>query len=153
MNKSNIANLKNTLSLVCDKANSKDSFAIEYIEGEMGPKIPIVEEMQSRCGLLGVYYYNGWGVRQSYEKAFQYSKKSCDLGYGGGCFGVGRAYRDGKGVEKDFKKALTFFTKACDLKDGDGCVEVGEFYYKGANLSKAKEFYGIACDLGAQKKL
>ena len=71
MNKSNIANLKNTLSLVCDKANSKDSFAIELIDGKisfisfiLGRKVPIVEYMQTSCHSLGVYYHSDFGVKQ-----------------------------------------------------------------------------------------
>ena len=57
---------KKYYEMVCDKANSKDD---------------IIElAMQVSCGVLGAFYYNGESVRQSYEKAFQYSKKACDLG-------------------------------------------------------------------------
>ena len=145
---------KKYYEMVCDKANGKDSFAVELIDGNMTKKLPMIEVMKSACGELGKFYYNGKGVRQSYEKAFQYAKKACDLRYGVGCAGVGLAYFYGKGVKKDLKTALKFFTKSCDLEYGGGCFMVGAFYHDGEvvkqNLSKAKELFGKACDLGEQ---
>ena len=146
---------KKYYEVVCDKANSKDTFQVERIDGSMGYKVPVITSMQLSCGNLGMFYYNGKGVRQSYEKAFHYRKKACDLGDGIECAGVGLYYY-GKGVKKDLKSALKFFTKSCELKNGVGCYMVGAFYYDGdevvkQNLSKAKELYGKACDLGYQK--
>lgn len=44
---------KKCYELVCDKANSKDSFALELINGKMGPKVPIVKGMKISCYWLG----------------------------------------------------------------------------------------------------
>ena len=66
---------KKYYEMVCDKANSKDSYQIELINGRMGQKAPAILGMQVSCNELGKFYYNGWGVRQSYEKALQYWKK------------------------------------------------------------------------------
>ena len=142
--------------MVCDKANSKDTFQVKLIDGNMGDKVPAILGMQASCDMLGGFYYDGKGVRQSYKKAFQYRKKACDFGYGESCFWAGRAYYDGKGVQKDLKTALKFFTKSCELKDGVGCAMVGAFYYDGdevvkQNFSTAKELYGKACDFGEQR--
>lgn len=145
---------KKYYEMVCDKANSKDSFAVERIDGSMTKKVPIIEAVKSTCSDLGGFYYNGKGVRQSYEKALHYYKKACDLGDGKSCFFAGGAYLDGKGVKKDLKTALKFYTKSCELEFGDGCFGVGAFYHEGEgvkqNFSTAKELFGKACDLGVQ---
>lgn len=145
---------KKYYEMVCDKANSKDSYQMELINGRMGPKLPVITSMQISCDKLGKYYHNGLGVRQSYEKALQYWKKACDLGNGGGCFLTGGAYYNGKGVKKDLKTAIKFFAKSCELEYGGGCDMLGASYYYGVgikqNLSNAKELFGKACDLGKQ---
>ena len=146
---------KKYLEMVCDKANSKDSFLVERIDGGMGDKVPTIIAMQLSCSNLGKFYYNGLGVRQSYEKSLQYSKKACDLGNGDGCVLAGGVYLNGEGVKKDLKTALKFFAKSCELESGFGCAALGALYYDGEgvkqNLPKAKELYGKACDLGFQK--
>ena len=145
---------KKYYEMVCDKANSEDSFQVELIDGSMGPKLSAIIRMQISCGMLGDFYYNGLGVRQSYEKALQYNKKACDLGNGESCVLVGHTYYEGKGVKKDLKTAIKFFAKSCELESGLGCAALGALYHDGKgvkqNLSKAKELYGKACDLGFQ---
>ena len=145
---------KKYYEMVCDRANSKDSYGVELIDGSMGPKVPIISGMKLSCYMLGNFYYNGLGVRQSYEKALQYSKKACDLGSGEACASVGWEYYKGEGVKKDLKTALKFYTKSCKLEFGAGCGLLGVFYHDGdvvkQNLSKAKELFGKACDLGEQ---
>ena len=145
---------KKYYEIVCDSANGKDTFQVENIYG-IAVELSILKLVQTSCSDLGSLYYNGYGVRQSYEKAFQYLKKACDLGYGDGCAGVGFAYYNGKGVKKDLESAIKFLAKSCDLGSGAGCGSLGIFYEGGEgvtrNLSKAKEFFGKACDLGEQK--
>lgn len=147
---------KKYYEMVCDMANSKDSFAVEHIDGIMIKNIPIIKNMQLACGNLGAFYYDGQGVRQSYEKALHYYKKACDLGNGKSCVLAGNVYffNGIGGVKEDLKTALKFYTKSCELKYGAGCGMVGAFYHDGGvvkqNFSTAKELYGKACDLGDQ---
>ena len=145
---------KKYYEMVCDNANSKDTSKVENIDGRVAV-LPTIIYMQISCGDLGRLYYNGYGVRQSYEKSFQYFKKACDLGSGNSCNVVGFAYYKGEGVKKDLNRAKDFFAKSCELEYGLGCVMLGIFYEGGIgvkqNLSKAKELYGKACDLGFQK--
>ena len=50
---------------------------------------------------------------KKYYKAYEWAKKSADLGYKGGYFGLGLAYEKGYGVEdRDKKKAMEWFRKA-----------------------------------------
>ena len=37
------------------------------------------------CNNIGLRYYKGEGVQKDYEKAFEFYKKACDMGYQKGC--------------------------------------------------------------------
>ena len=146
---------KKYYEMTCDKANSKDSYQVELIDGGLGPKAPAIEAMQSSCLNLANHYHNGWGVRQDFVKAFHYYKKACGLGNANSCAVVGSMYYFGKNVKKDLKLAKGLLEKSCEMKSGAGCFLLGTMYYNGEgvpqNLSKAKELFGKACDLGEQK--
>ena len=145
---------KKYFELVCDKANSKDSYQVEFIDGNLGPKVPAIKIMDSACSSLAKHYSNGWGVRQDKSKALQYLKKACDLGDANSCAFVGAEYASGDNVKKDLKLAKGLFEKSCEMQDALGCALLGAMYGDGLgvpqNLSKAKELYGKACDLGNQ---
>lgn len=145
---------KQYFEMVCERANIKDAFEVKYIDGIV-VKVPIIKPTQASCEKLGIFYYNGLGVRQSYKKSLQYYKKACDLGSGDSCFSVGEIYHKGKGVEKDLNYAMKLVIKSCELKSSFGCAALGAMYEYGEggvnqNLSRAKELYGKACDLGFQ---
>ena len=53
-----------------------------------------------RCGLLGVLYAVGQGVRQNYQQAKTYYEKACNLNEGLGCSGLGFLYAEGQGVRQ-----------------------------------------------------
>ena len=145
---------KKYYELVCDKANSKDSYQVELINGGFGNKLPAITAMKAACYNLASYYYDGLGVRQDFAKALQYDKKACGLGYANSCARVGGSYLLGEGTKKDFKLAKSYYEKACEMQDGLGCFGLGFMYRFGEgvakNLSKAKELCGKACDLGNQ---
>ena len=146
---------KKYYELVCDKANSKDSYQVELINGSLGNKFPTITSMALACGNLARYYYYGLGVRQDFAKALQYHKKACGLGSADSCSGAGGSYLFGKGTKIDYKLAKSYYEKACEMQDGLGCFGLGFMYRFGEgvakNLSKAKELLGKACDLGDQK--
>lgn len=145
---------KKYYELLCDKANSKDSFQVERIDGGLSGKVPAIKYMGLACGNLARYYYNGVGVRQDKSKALQYRKKACGLGDADSCARVGGEYFLGKNVKMDLKLAKSYLEKSCEMQSGLGCFGLGEMYHDGKsvpqNLSKAKELYGKACDLGDQ---
>ena len=145
---------KKYFELVCDKANSKDSFQIERIDGSLGNKVPAIIAMKGACSDLAKYYYNGIGVRQDFTKALQYNNKACDLGNGDSCAFAGIQYYYGEGTKKDLNRVIKLWTKSCELESAAGCVGLGAMYHNGIgikqNLSKAKALFGKACDLGEQ---
>ncbi|MGX2983140.1 tetratricopeptide repeat protein [Helicobacter sp. 23-1045] len=145
---------KKYLEMVCDKANSKDGFQLERIDGSLSPKLPAIIMMRSACGMLAEHYYEGWGVRQDYIKALQYNKKACDFGSAESCAVTGRSYYVGKGAKIDYKLAKSYLEKSCEMQSGFGCLGLGALYGEGKgvpkNLSKAKELFGKSCDFGNQ---
>ncbi len=60
-----------------------------------------------------------------------------------------KAYKAG-----GYQKAAKLFQKVCDGGVAGGCSNLGHLYYNGQGLrqdkSRAKEYYGKACDLGHQ---
>ena len=92
-------------------------------------EIYTVEENKQACDVgdgagcynLGLLYYKGEGVKQSYSKAADYYRKACDLGYGVGCYNLGISYYNGEGVKQSYSEAKKFYGKACDMKDDLGC--------------------------------
>lgn len=145
---------KKYYELVCDKANSNDSYQLEFIDGRLGNKVPAIEYMGFVCGELAKQYYNGWGVRQDKSKALQYHKKACGLGDADSCARVGREYFLGEIVKKDLKLTKSYTEKSCEMQSAVGCFGLGLLYHYGdgvpQNLSTAKELFGKACDLGLQ---
>ena len=145
---------KKYYELVCDKANSKDSYQVELIDGNLGNKVSAIVSMQASCSALAKHYYNGWGVRQDFTKVLQYHNKACDLGNGNSCAVAGIQYYDGKSTKKDLNRAIKLWTKSCELESALGCSILGAMYHDGKgvpqNLSKAKALFGKACDLGEQ---
>ena len=145
---------KKYYEMMCNKANSKDSYQLEFIDGNLGPKVPAIEFMGFSCGILAKHYSNGWGVRQDKIKALQYHKKACGLGEADSCAMTGGEYAYGENGKKDLKLAKCYLEKACEMQDGLGCLMLGAMYYDGLgvpqNLSTAKELFGKACDLGNQ---
>ena len=50
-------------------------------------------------------HYYGWGVQQSFEKAFIWWEKSAEQGNMPSMYHIACMYEDGEGVERDNEKA------------------------------------------------
>lgn len=61
---------------------------------------------------LGLAYYNGDGIEESYEKAFEWWTKAAEEEVPGAMYNLGIMYRDGDGVEQDLFNAMYWFGKA-----------------------------------------
>jgi len=66
---------------------------------------------------LGVMYFNGEGVGQSYEKAFKYYEQAADLGDAQAQYKLGRMYATGQGVLKNETTAHALWTLAAAQGD------------------------------------
>lgn len=59
--------------------------------------------------VVGKTYFDGFGVHQDYEKAFQIFSYLYSLGNTKGAYYLGYMYEHGYGVEQDIEKALMFY--------------------------------------------
>ena len=81
------------------------------------------------CGLLGVRYAEGKGVKQNYAQAAKLFKQACNGGDTWGCGALGELYANGQGKRQDLSTAKEYYGKACDLGYQDGCD-----WYKKLNI-------------------
>lgn len=78
---------------------------------------------------LGVRYYLGQGVEQSYEEALKWYHMAAEQGLAEAEYALGDMYYRGTGVVQDYETALEWFTKAHDHghpKAGDACMVMRE---------------------------
>lgn len=88
-----------------------------------------------------------------YQKANTLLAKSCELGYGEGCYKLAENYKQGNGVQKsDFegnaKKSNELMEKACNVGYAKACRTIAARYDSPKTYSKANEFDKKGCDLG-----
>lgn len=101
---------------------------------------------------LGLIYYNGDGVSQSNQKAFEWVMKSANKGNAKAQYVIGRMYHHGHGVNKDIDEAIIWYTKSA--KQGAAPVQymLGLIYYHGNYVGKddttAKYWFKKAADQG-----
>ena len=78
---------------------------------------------------LGVRYYHGQGVEQSYEEALKWYRMAADQGLAEAECALGDMYYRGTGVVQDYETALEWFTKAHEhghRKAVDACMVMRE---------------------------
>ena len=89
--------------------------------------------------IVGKCYADGKGVSQDYNKAFEYFKKSAELGYTEAMANVGAYYWQGKGVEKDYDQAFYWCLKAAESGNVTAMNTVGKIYYLDSGSHKDYE--------------
>lgn len=145
----NYKEAKKYYQTACKKTNIEATYQIKQIDNTID-KMSGIFIAQLSCKLLGHLYYRGNGMKQDIDKAIQYYKKSCDLGDNYACGHIGFIYYK----KEDFKRAKDIFAKSCEKLEGNSCGLLAEMYTNGKgvkkDLSKAKELYGKACDLGSE---
>lgn len=115
------------------------------------------------CHELGTKYLEGVDVERNREKAKGYFRSGCLLKLGASCFAIGKLqFIENKFIEKettrkpDWHSTRVYFESACYSEFGNaaGCNFLGYLTENGLgarlDISKAKELYGRACDLGDQ---
>lgn len=76
---------------------------------------------------IGILYYHGYGVKQSYKKSLEHHEKaSKESGYS--AYIAGCIYYNGIGVEEDEKKRYEYFKLGAELGNGEALVCLGNCY-------------------------
>jgi len=110
------------------------------------------------CFIVSTYFR----LDKSYNKAFSYLKKSCELGNKYGCFYAGamcirKEVNNCDGYTNLIQGGLNFYNKSCNLKNGEACFILGYYFYKQGfygvekNNEKASLYLKKACDLNYTK--
>ncbi len=82
---------------------------------------------------LGVCYFGGLGVEQSYIEAVKWYRKAAEQGDAGAQISLGWSYENGYGVEKSYTKAVKWYSKAAEQELAKSFTEAVEW------LGKASE--------------
>ena len=77
---------------------------------------------------LGSRYSLGYGVKQDYEKAFYWHKKSAEQGNAGGQAALAQQYQEGLGIRQDYSKAFYWYKKSADQNHEIAQRQVGIMY-------------------------
>jgi len=116
---------------------------------------PLAEQgnAQAQWG-LGILYFSGKGVPQSYRDAFKFYKLAADQNNPDGQLGLAPMYVEGFGVIQDYKAARILFRKAANQGSSIAAGALGYNYSKGIHgflkdNVMAHAWYNIASANGA----
>jgi TPR repeat protein len=95
--------------------------------------------------LMGHYYKDGLGVKQSYEMARMLFELAAQQGDASAMYDLGVMYDHGQGVEQSGDKAREWYEQAAVLGDAAAMYNLGHMYDRGNGVEqsyeKAKEYY------------
>ncbi len=83
---------------------------------------------------LGICFYFGDGVEQSYTEAFKYFKIASKANDPTAFYYLARMYRAGKGCKPDIRVALEHYTKAAMAGMSEAQYEIAELYVTGESV-------------------
>jgi len=88
---------------------------------------------------LGVCYYHGHGVSQSYERAAELYQQAASQGHAGAQTGLGGLYRDGKGVSQSYERAAELYQQAASQGHAHAQAALGDLYRHGKGVPQSYE--------------
>ena len=101
---------------------------------------------------LGMCYYNGDGVEQSYEEAVKWFEKAAEQRHAVARLYLGMCYYYGKGVEQSYKEAAKWIEMAANQGDAKAQYNLGRLYFVGQGVEqsyeKAAKWIGMAANQG-----
>jgi TPR repeat protein len=90
----------------------------------------------SAAFILGRLYDEGWGVRKSSRRAFEWYKRAAREGSKEALFFVGSAYLRGEGTRRNNAKALGWFRRSAAVGDQTGAYMEALSVFEGIGVSK-----------------
>ena len=86
---------------------------------------------------VGLYYHNGWsGVKQDYQQAAYWYRKSADQGYADAQLNLGYLYEKGLGVSQDSQQAVYWYRKAAEQGNVSAMFNLGSCYHDGNGVTQ-----------------
>lgn len=137
------------------KDEDESQTATENGETMLDKSIRLAEEgnLEEQMNIAYMYLYGINGVKQDYQKAFQYYSLAAKQEDPIAINNLGSLYFNGIGTEKDIKKALILFQQASDLGNDNASLNLGFIFLTGGtkdpNLrEKAMELFQKSADTG-----
>ncbi len=121
----------------CNKLGFSYQRLNDYKRAKKYYKIACNNDNMGGCYNLAMLYYDGIGVRHSYEVANTLFQKICDNKEGLGCLQLAISYANGYGVFQNIDTALQYFKTACSLGNNESCSLYDE--YSRVNQSKNED--------------
>jgi len=88
---------------------------------------------------VGIKYFHGRGVQQSYEKAIEYNTLAAQQGDPNALFGLATMYEEGEGVATSIEKAVEFYTSAANQGHASAQCNLGCMYVNGEGVDQSNE--------------
>lgn len=88
---------------------------------------------------IGVAYYNGTGVKQSYNKAYGWFVKSAKQDNMYAQYMLGNCYHYGYGTNTDFERAIKLYRKSANQGYHQAQYSVGDWYYRKLTIASPNE--------------
>jgi TPR repeat protein len=101
--------------------------------------------------LMGQQYYQGKGVKQSYEMAKMLYELAAQQGFATAITSLGFMYKTGLGVEQSYKKAKEYYEQAAQQGDVTAMSNLGTMYERGEGVKQSYEMARIPFEQAAQQ--
>jgi hypothetical protein len=88
--------------------------------------------------LLGIMYYVGRGVEQSYKEAVKWYEKAADKLDSYALCNLGYCYYYGRDLDIDYKKAYSYFAHSAFLENPNAMYKLGDMFYNGYHVNENK---------------
>jgi len=135
--------------------NGNEIFPQDYAKARYWFEQAAAQNHAMAQGLLGIFYYYGYGVKQDFTQARQWFEKAAAQGEPLSQFTLGVIYMSGYGVTLDYTQARQWFEKSAAQKEQKAQYHLGIMYENGygvpQNLSKARRWYKLAAAQGEEK--
>ncbi|KAI8885484.1 HCP-like protein [Backusella circina FSU 941] len=99
---------------------------------------------------LGLLYEQAVLVKQDYNKALLYYRKSSKRGNSNALARIASLYERGKGLTQDYEESIRYYSMAIQSNNIEACFGLAVFYYSGEHISpdysKAFELFSKASD-------
>ncbi|RIA87944.1 hypothetical protein C1645_713603 [Glomus cerebriforme] len=92
--------------------------------------------IQHYKGIVGNFYYKGFGIDKNNDKAFEWYIKASQQNDINGYFQVGWCYHYGYGIKKNHKKAFKFYQLAANNESNIATYFLANFYEYGYGIQK-----------------
>ena len=125
--------------------------SMDTMEWQMNRQAAEQGDMEAQYN-LGLCYYNGEEVEQSYEEAVRWFRLAVEQRYENAQYSLGVCYENGEGVEQSYKEALHWYRLAAEQGDAEAQNNLGACYHEAEEWSVILKKRCIGFDLLRNKE-